>query len=181
MAEHETKPKEQFEMERAAEEIERKIVRFRNIDEESFTHSFRGISQTIAAGASLVLRLPEADHLATHLARKILSRRKKASMGTGDPRGVQLWTEAEVNELKSQILSEMETQPSEAGLSAQERHDRDVAELNKKKPEPKNKGEKPVTKKEVIKELESRGATVDEKKSLEELLQQLMDLEAGGQ
>jgi hypothetical protein len=172
----EQKPREQIEMERAAEELERHIVRFTNIDKESFTHSFRGISTTVVPGASQVMRFPEADHLATHLARKILSRAKKAETRNLD-RGVVLWTDKEVDELKSKILSEVGTE-TQTRVTPEEQHKIDQARLNKeyapKKTAPK------VTKKDVIKELESRGVKVDESKTLEELLKDLMDLEATG-
>mgnify|MGYP001591360856 CR=1 FL=1 len=165
---------EQEQMEKNAEEMERKIVRFTNIDKESFTHSFRGISTTVAVGASQVMRLPEADHLATHLARKILSREKKLRKDLSD-KGVQLWTEKEVYGLKERILSEMAVENQER-ITAEEFHKQDTQELQEKyAPKEIN-----ITKKDVIKELEKRGQEVDVSNSKEELLTQLMELEAQG-
>jgi hypothetical protein len=186
--EREAKPKEQIEMERAAEELERKIVRFTNVDGESFTHSFRGISTTVAPGASQIMRYPEADHLATHLARKMLSRKKKAELPANDSKGVQLWTEKSVEELKARIISEV-GEETPRGLSAEEAHKRDLESLDREfgKP-PKGASAAPaptgrpkdVTKKDVIKELEARGIEVDEKKTKEELLEILMDAVSRG-
>ena len=172
----EPKVPEQEKMEREAEERERQIVRFTNIDKESFTHSFRGISITVIAGASQVMRLPEADHLAIHLARKILSREKKAKMSEADKqKGGQLWTESEIYDLKTRILSEIATEEPK-NISVQEAHKRDSEELNKKY----TSQEVNITKKDVVKELESRGQKVDVSKSKEDLLNELMELEAKG-
>ena len=54
----EKKEPENEKMERIAAEMERQIIRFTNIEEESFTHSFRGISITVHAGQSYIGRLP---------------------------------------------------------------------------------------------------------------------------
>lgn len=176
----EAKSKEQIEMEKAAEELERKIVRFTNIDNESFTHSFRGISTTVKSGASIVMRFPEADHLATHLARKILSRAKKETMTALErQKGTQLWTESGVNDLKEKILSEV-AQEQSAKTTIEQAHKEDIENLQTKYEKPEQPKEVNITKKDVIKELESRGITVDSSKTKEELLSQLMELEAQG-
>ncbi len=178
----ENKPIEQQEMERNAEEIERQIVRFTNIDNESFTHSFRGISTTVASGASQIMRLPEADHLAIHLARKILSRAKKEQNKAND-KSQSLWNDKEINDLKSQILSVISTEPSQR-LTAEESHKKDLESLNKEYSPIKENTTKEeavtVTKKDIIKDLEARGVKVDVSKSKEELLTELMDLEQQG-
>ena len=162
-------------MQRQADELERKIVRFTNIDSESFTHSFRGISITVSASQSLNLRLPEADHLAIHLARKIISRQKK-TLPNQDKIG-NLWTEKEITDLKEKILSPMGMEES-AGISPEEAHKKDVEQLQKKfQPEPVRVE---VTKKDVIADLEKRGVKVDVTKSKEELLEQVLDLESKG-
>ena len=162
-----------------AEELERQIVRFTNIDKESFTHSFRGISITIQAGESYVGRLPECDHLATHLARKILSREKKKNIS--HDKTVVLWNDKEVYELKTKILSSVGTE-TQTRYSAEEARERDLKALRETYEPPKveTPAEIQVTKKDIIKDLESRGLKVDTNKSKEELLQQLLEAEAQG-
>ena len=169
----EQKSSEALEMQRQADELERQIVRFTNIDSEGFTHSFRGISITVNAGQSLNLRLPEADHLALHLARKILSREKKARPNQ-DKIG-NLWTDKEIDDLKKKILSPIGTEEV-AGISAEEKHKKDVEQLQEKF-QPKLAE---VTKKDVIVDLEKRGVKVDVEKSKDELLAQLLELEEKG-
>ena len=165
-------------MEMEAEKRERQIVKFKNIDKERFTHSFRGVSISVDAGIEQIMRLPEADHLATHLARKILSRKRKSNLDAMDRKAI-LYTQEEVNELKQTIITHIsEEQPPEQ-LNPSQKRVEDVKELNQKfgdkieTPEP--------TKKDIIKELESRGIKVDPSKSKEELLAQLMEAEASSE
>lgn len=174
-------------MERNADEMERKIVRFTNIDTESFTHSYRGISITVASGASQIMRLPEADHLATHLARKIISRGRKTSKEfMSNPRV--LWNDEEIMTLKIEILSDVGFEKLEEA-TPEEKHRKDLENLQKDfggkpKEEMKKKNDvsdpSKITKKQVIEELEKGGVTVDASKTKEQLLQDLMDLEAKG-
>lgn len=176
----EEKTPEALEMQRKADELERVIVRFTNIDNESFTHSFRGISITVGAGQSLNLRLPEADHLATHLARKILSRRKKAEPNQ-DKIG-NLWTEKEITDMKEKILSPLGTEET-GSISPEEARKRDVEALQTKfSPDGSQKEpvQTKVSKRDVITDLEGRGVKVDVSKSKEELLEQVMALESKG-
>jgi len=172
--------KEALEMQRRADEIERQIVRFTNIDSESFTHSFRGISNSFAPGASQAMRLPEADHLAIHLARKIISRNKRK---LPDDKVVNLWTDAEIEDMKKKIISPLGEEEG-TRLTPDQAHTKDLEALNKKFPKPSEPtvSNTPVlvTKKDVIADLEKRGVKVDVSLSREELLAQLMDLEAKG-
>lgn len=168
----ENKPQEQIAMERKAEEAERKIVRFTNIDNESFTHSFRGISITVKAGISQIMRAPEGDHLALHLARKILSREKKKKLGL-EKAGF-LFPQNEIDELKSKILS-YEAEEQLESYTPEEAHKRDLEQLAQKY----DKTTEP-TKKDVIKDLESRGIKVDVSKSKEDLLKDLIEAERRG-
>lgn len=171
MDEMQKKTPEALSMEKKAEEMERTIVRFTNIDNESFTHSFRGISITVKKGESFVGRLPECDHLATHLARKIIARDKKSKI---DPmKAYTLFPESEVIELKAKILSEVAHEQPEIS-TPEEARKKDVEQLAKTYQPP------IVTKKDVIKDLESRGLKVDASKSKEELLEQLMNAEQQG-
>lgn len=164
-------------IQKQAEENERRIVRFTNIDSEDFTHSFRGISITVKKGESYIARLPEGDHLATHLARKILSREKKAKGADKDPKGTILWSDKEIDELKDKIIQEVGSETPKT-ITPEEERKRDQENLQQKySPTPKAPD---VTKADIIKDLEARGEKVDVKKSKEELLQQLMDAEAQG-
>ena len=160
--------------EKQAEENERKIVRFKNIDLESFTHSFRGVSITIQAGEEYTGRFPECDHLATHLARKMLSREAKKNLPKD--KTIKLWTPEQITKLKEDILTPIGQQEPKATYTSEEKRKEDIKEIEKDfvKPVPQ------VSKKEVIAELEKRGVKPDVKKSLEELLKELMDLEAIG-
>jgi len=178
----EKKDSSQREMERKAEELERRIVRFTNIDSESFTHSYRGVSIRVDAGKSYVGRLPEADHLATHLARKILSREKKKN--TPKDRGVNLWNQQEIDELKSKILSSVGEEASPESMTPEEARKRDQESLQREfgpKPTPKPKVPAPkVTRKQLIEDLESRGLKVDPASSNEQLQEQILEAEANG-
>lgn len=157
-----------------AEENERKIVRFKNIDNESFTHSFRGVSITIGAGEEYTGRFPECDHLATHLARKMLSREAKKNLARD--KEIKLWTPEQITKLKEDILTPIGTQEAKASSTPEEKRKEDIKEIEKDYPKPTPL----VTKKQVIEELEKRGQKPDVKKSLEDLLKELMDLEAIG-
>ena len=178
----EKKDSSQREMERQAEELERRIVRFTNIDSESFTHSYRGVSIRVDAGKSYVGRLPEADHLATHLARKILSREKKKN--TPKDRGVNLWNQQEIDELKSKILSSVGEEASPESMSPEQARKIDQKRLEEQfgpKSEPKPKAPAPkVTRKQLIEDLESRGIKVDPASTNEQLQEQVLDAEAKG-
>ncbi len=175
MEEIEKKTSEALKMEKVAEEMERKIVSFTNIDNESFTHSFRGVSITIKTGQSYIGRLPECDHLALHLARKIIAREKKSK---NDPmKTYVLFPEKEVAELKAKILSDVaEEQPEH--YTPEEERKRDIEQLSQKYE--KKDVVKDVTKKDIIKDLEGKGIKVDESKSKEELLQDLINAEMQG-
>ena len=163
-----------------AKELERRFTRFTNIDIEAFTHSYEGISTTLQKGKSIALRATEAQHLATHLARKILSREKKAK-GEGKTDQV-LWLEKGVDELMARMITPLGEDVAPEAVSREEAHANDVKDLQERFPEesPKRKEEKPVEKADVIEDLKSRGVDVDVNKSKEELLQDLIALEAQG-
>lgn len=162
--------------EKEAEELERKIVRFTNIDKESFTHSFRGVSITVKAGDSYIGRFPELNHLATHLARKILSRNAKEGKSRTDDK-IKLWTPEQIEELKGKILTPVGNDSPKPNPTLEEQRKEDLENI-KKEFEPETIP--PVTKKDVIAELERRGVKPDVSKLKEELLKDLMDLEAKG-
>lgn len=161
--------------EREAEEAERRIVRFTNIDKESFTHAYRGVSITVQAGESYVGRFPEVNHLATHLARKMLSRKAKLGVSKSDP--VKLWTPEQIENLKKEILTPMGNETPTTPPTLEEKRKEDLQNIQKDfSPEP----APPVTKKDVIGELKKRGVEADVRKTLKELLEQLMELESQG-
>lgn len=163
--------------EQIAEENERRIVKFTNIDRESFTHAFRGIKITAKAGQSLILRYPEGDHLATHLARKMIAREKKAKGADKDPKGAVLYTDEEIAEFKKKIIQEVGKDTPEK-LTVEQERKRDLERIEREhKPK-----EKPsdVSKAEVIKSLKERGIEPDINKSKEDLLEQLIEAEASG-
>lgn len=161
--------------ERDAQAEERKILRFTNIDKESFTHSYKGVSITVQAGGSYVGRSPECNHLAKHLARKMLSREAKKKIAKNKP--AKLWTPEQINDLKGKILTPMGNESPPAAPTPEEKRKQDLKEIEKDFPP---KPEAPVTKKDVIAELKKRGVEADVKKTLEQLLEQLMELEAQG-
>ena len=162
--------------EQEAEELERKIVRFTNIDHESFTHCYRGITITVQAGESYVGRFPECNHLATHLARKILSREVK-SKTTKDNTQIRLWTPDQVEELRGKILTPMGNETPALPPTLEQKRKEDLEKIQKEFPPAPTE---PVTKKDVIAELKKRGVEADVTKTLKELLGQLMELEAIG-
>ncbi len=162
-------------IEQIAEENERRIVRFKNIDKESFTHSYKGISITVEAGKDYVARFPEADLLATHLARKILAREKKTRGAKDDPKAPLLWTNEEVADLKNKIITPIGSEFPQK-LSAEEARKLDQKHLEEKYTP--NPPVAEVTKADVIRDLRMRGIEPDVNKSKEELLKELMDLEA---
>jgi len=166
--------------EKRAEESERRIARFKNIDNESFTHSFRGISITVQAGEEYTGRFPEVDHLAKHLARKMLSREAKKNSAKDKP--VKLWTPAQIDEKKREIITLIGEQKPKEVITPESKREDDIKKIeNEFKPKPPTPKEPPkVSKKDVIKELEKRGVKPDVKKPLEDLLKELMELEAKG-
>jgi len=163
--------------EKVAELRERQIVTFKNIDKERFTHSFRGVSVSIDAGVEQPMRLPEADHLAIHLARKMLSRERKAKLNTDDRKAV-LFTEEDVNSLKQQIITQIAEEVRPDKKTPEQKMEEDHENLRQKYTPEKQPTD--TTKKEIIDELEKRRVKVDVSKSKEELLAQLMEAEASG-
>lgn len=162
--------------EQQAEEKNRIIVRFTNIDKESFTHAYKGVTITVQAGESYIGREPECNHLATHLARKMLSQIAK-SKTSKDNTQIKLWTSEQVEELKAKIITPMGNQAPPAPPTPEQKRTEDLKNIEKEFPPA---PVAPVTKKDVIGELKKRGADVDVTKTLKELLNQLMQLEAQG-
>ena len=161
--------------EQIAEENERLIVRFTNIDREAFTHSFRGISITVQAGQSYNCRFSEGDHLAFHLARKILSRKRKAEMTPEERQsGKHLYNDEEIRIMKDRILTKIGAETPKP-LTPEETRAKDIERLEKEFP---SKKPVEVTKADVIADLKKRGIDPDVRKSKEELLKQLIESES---
>lgn len=158
---------------RVAEENERRIIKFKNIDNESFTHSFRGISITVKPGVEHTCRFPEGDHLALHLSRKMLARAKKKILG--NKKAGTLYKDNEVNELKEKMLTPVGSETPEK-LTAEEERKRDLEQIKEKYDEKEPAPE--VSKADVIKDLKAKGVEPDIKKSKDELLAQLVETEA---
>ena len=76
------------------------------------------------------MRLPEALHLAKHLARKMLAREAKKKRPSGDPTGTLLWTNEQVEELKDRIIAHVEQE--ERPMNAEEAHWADQKRLEEK-------------------------------------------------
>lgn len=166
------------EIEREAEEKERTIVQFENVDIEDFTHSFRGVTITIRKGAREPMRLPEAMHMAKHLAKKILSR--EAKQRTPDRmKETTKYTPEQLLEKMNSILRVVGVQETGPALTPAQQRERDQQELKKEfsqetPPAPE------VSKADIIKDLKSRGLKVDVTKTKEELLNELIAAESQG-
>ena len=159
-----------------AEERDRVIARFTNIDNESFTHSYKGVSITVQAGESYMGRLPECEHLAHHLARKILAREAKRKISPMDNK-IRLWTPEQLRDLESKIVVRVNKEESTSNPTPEEARRQDLEQIAKNVP---SKPVPEVTKKDVIAELKSRGVEANIRMTKEELLNQLMELEAQG-
>lgn len=152
-----------------------KVVTFTNITEKEFSHSYNGQAYFVAAGETRIFPFALADHLAKHLARKILlsqdkavSVKDEATGGLGAP----IWSEEAVVELKKEILGEVETRQADRVKSDDELLAEKVAELNQVS-EVTADPSSYKSKKDVIAALESKGTPVDVRKTKEELLAQL--------
>lgn len=165
----------------AAKKRERIVVEFKNIDNETFTHSYEGLKLTIHPGEKKLLRLPEAEHYAKHLARKIAMRAKTAEELKKDDSA---YTHEDETSLANRMIVRV-GQEGEENLSAEESHKKDLEQLqakygkkdDKPKGEMKEKEETKVTKHMVLKELRELGKDPDPSLSLPELLQMRTDLE----
>lgn len=165
---------------------EGKVVRFTNITDERFEHAFGGTPFFVEAGESKLMPWTIADHLATHLARKILLK-NDASLSVYDPKdptggvGKPIWNADEEAKVKSKILGEIMEQAVEAEKTEVEKLQEQIKKLNEFVASKFGSEEQPKVvqegqyqdKAEVIAELEKRGIQFDarqKKEKLEELL-----------
>ena len=152
-----------------------KIVTFTNITDEDFSHPYNGQAYFVAKREVRMFPFELADHLATHLARKILlsqdkpvSVRDDVTGGVGAP----IWSEEAVLQLKAKILGEVETQVVAAPKTDDEILRDKVQELNQVTDTPETP-QTLMTKVDVIKALKAQGKPVDVRKTKSELLAQL--------
>lgn len=86
-----------------------KVISFTNIDAEDFTHKWGGQPFFVKAGETVMFPYDLAEHLAKHLARKILLRTDKSST-VYDPKdpsggtGQRIWTVEDEQQLVKRIL-----------------------------------------------------------------------------
>jgi hypothetical protein len=114
-----------------------KVVKFTNITDKDFTHPFDGQPFSVKAGEIVLLPFDLADHLATHLARKIMIDGDK-SPTQYDPkddsggRGKPLISAEKEQELKGRILGDVSDAPTEKVKSETEVLRERIDELNKR-------------------------------------------------
>ena len=112
-----------------------KVVIFTNIDDQDFEHAYGGQPFTILAGQSQHMPFDLADHLATHLARKILLR-GDSGKNIYDPNdksggsGSKIWGLEEEMALKNKILGNTYQVERAKEETEVERLKREVSELN---------------------------------------------------
>jgi len=148
-----------------------KVVTFTNITTEDFSHPFNGQAYFVAKGETKIFPFVLADHLATHLARKILLAKDKIVAVKDDQTGglgAPIWSDEAVEELKRQILGEVETRMPDVVKSQDEILREKVEELNQESGEPVDP-EEYKSKKEVIDALTAKGIAVDVRKTKSEL------------
>lgn len=156
--------------EKEFQELNQKIVKFTNIDFESFTHSYGGISMTARPGMSIIGTWHLCDHLATHLARKILAREKKKTIKPNEKNT--LYTAEQVNVFKKKLITEINAGENQDNVNTE----RVMADIKPKEvsiPAPVK-----VTRQDIIRDLKARGLKFDIHKTNAELLQMIVDSEA---
>lgn len=152
------------------QELNQKIIKFTNIDVESFTHSYGGVSFTARSGMSIIGTWHLCDHLATHLARKILAREKKKTIKPNEKHV--LYTDEQVELFKKKILSDINETENQDNVNT-EKVMAEIKPKEVKSPEPVK-----VTRQDIIRDLKARGLKFDIHKTNAELLQMIVDSEA---
>lgn len=149
-----------------------RIVRFTNITNEDFTHSYHGQSFTVKATESLRFPYDLGRLLARHLARKVLFSSAPKEKLLVDRA---LFTEVDEGALIARILSDETNSPVPKELSQEEILRQRVDSLNANPPEGTsvNAVSAGRTKADVIAELEKAGLPVDKRMSMAKLEEQL--------
>lgn len=158
------------------------VAKFTNISARDFTHPFEGEPISVRAGQSRLMPAHVADHLATHLARRILldAADGKAKLPPGTPgESAPLWSETQIAALKAKIVSEVYEREPEAVVPPEQKVRHDIDQLNANF----DNGGAPVIaepetyrdKHTIIVEMEALGLTVDPRLSAAELERQLVE------
>lgn len=148
------------------------VIKFKNIDNEDFTHTYDGYPWTVKAGETMYFPAGHARLFAKHLAQKILMKVKKSS-AEGRMDGAVLFKEEDMNSLKGKILVESMDLPS-SEKTPQEVHRERVMEINQSlKANEITQESSEMSKAQVIAKLQERGDKVIPTKSKAELLEQL--------
>lgn len=179
---------------------EAKVVRFTNIFDFDYTHSYGGVPYQLRAGDTLLFPWVIGDHLATHLARQALIRKAPyRDENSTDGRGGEtarsdrpLWDDTAIDALKAKIIQDAYVEERAAPMTEAERYKQKFEELNKQfpglvketapaevvvgsqTPVPAADGIVYADKAEVIAALEKKGITFNarlSKATLEKLLQ----------
>jgi len=156
------------------------VMKFTNISSKDFTHSYHGQPISVRAGESLLLPAEVADHLATHLARRILfDKADTASLAKDEP----LWSDTVISKVKGQILTEAYVKEPVRAPTEQERIAQEIKALNEAEPGAIRPEEvaKPDTYKDkqaVLDEYAALGIPVDARKSKAVLIKELADAKA---
>lgn len=149
-----------------------RIVRFTNITNEDFTHSYHAQPFTVKANETLLFPYDLGRLLAKHLARKILFSGLSRDKLTTDRAP---FTGEDENSLIAKIMSDAAHMPVSPQLSEAEIVRKRVNELNANPPE----GTDPRavkdgrTKADVIADMEKLGLPVDKRNSMKKLEEQL--------
>lgn len=107
------------------------VMKFTNISSKDFSHPYHGQPISVRAGESLLLPAEVADHIATHLARRILLDKAEAGrLAKDEP----LWSDTVVEKLKAQILAEAYVKEPVGVPSEQQRVAKEIEELNAAEP-----------------------------------------------
>lgn len=157
------------------QKVNNTIIRFTNIDDEDFRHKYDGVPYEVEAGESLMMPFPVGDHLAKHLAMKMLKSKKKKNQPDGRKehgKTINYYNDKEIGELKNKILSEKEEKPVPEEKSDGEKMKEKTEAMNEKVENAS------VDKKQVIKELKERGIDFNPRDSKEELLELIKKDEA---
>lgn len=165
---------------------EGKVVMFTNITSQDFSHPWNGHPYFVKAGETVPFPYYLGEHLATHLARKILLATDKGAtvydpkdptMANGN--GTVLWNQQTEDDLKNKILGETFTQEIKRAKTENELLAEQVAELRKLVEERKDKVVAPASiegyrdKAQVIAEMKALGLPVDARQSKAKLEEQL--------
>lgn len=148
-----------------------RVVNVTNVTDRDFTHKFNGAPFTVRAGETLTFPWDVGEHLARHLARKILIAGDKGATAY-DPKdptamnghGSVLWNEDTEKAMMAKILGDSWTVAQKEKKSEIELLKEQIAEMNewRKTVQPDAaKGAEPKGRKELIEELKKAGGNFE--------------------